>query len=164
MEEDRSKFLSQGLDDYIAKPIKAISLIDKVKSWIHFEPKSVGSEVFKETAEELVINQNTLNQLYKFGGKELIESVLQDFDEEATQQVNDSRKLLDCGDYEQMRQELHTLKGNAGTFGIERLATIAKKMEQTLKNGPYDELANDMTTLEYCLEEFKESYHTFMNT
>ncbi|WP_258099941.1 PAS domain S-box protein [Marinoscillum pacificum] len=164
MEEDRTKFLSKGLDDYIAKPIKAINLIDKVKSWIHFEPKSVNSEVFKETTEELVINQNTLNQLYKFGGKELIESVLADFDVEATQQVIDSKKYLKSHDYELMRQELHTLKGNAGTFGIERLATIAMKMEQNLKVGPYDELSDDMKMLEFCLEEFKESYHTFINT
>ena len=63
-----------------------------------------------------------------------------------------------------MRQELHTLKGNAGTFGIERLATIAMKMEQNLKVGPYEELSDDMKMLEFCLEEFKESYHTFINT
>ena len=164
MEEDRAKFLSKGLDDYIAKPIKAMTLIEKVKSWLHFEPKSVGSEVFKETTEELVINQNTLNQLYKFGGKELIESVLYDFDEEATQQVSDSKVLLLKNEFELMRQELHTLKGNAGTLGIERLATIAKKMEQNLKKGSYEGLEEDVKTLEYCLEEFKESYHTFMNT
>ncbi len=87
MEEDRVKFLKKGLDDYIAKPIKANSLIEKVKTWLHFEPKSVSSEVFNESAEELVINQNTLNHLYKYGGRELIESVLSDFDEEATAQV-----------------------------------------------------------------------------
>lgn len=164
MEEDRAKFLNKGLDDYIAKPIKAVTLIDKVKSWVNFEPISVGAEVFKETTEELIINQNTLNQLYKFGGKELIESVLQDFDKEATQQVNDSRGYMEKNDYEMMRQELHTLKGNAGTLGIERLATVAMRMEQKLKLGPYSELAKDLTTLEYNLEEFKESYHTFMNT
>ena len=31
MREDRERFISQGLDDYIAKPIRAQSLIAKVK-------------------------------------------------------------------------------------------------------------------------------------
>ncbi|MEQ8473567.1 MAG: PAS domain S-box protein [Marinoscillum sp.] len=164
MEEDRTKFLSQGLDDYIAKPIKAITLIEKVKSWLHFEPKAVSSEVFKETTEELIINQNTLNQLYKFGGKELIESVLQDFDEEATQQVSQSKVFLEGREFELMRRELHTLKGNAGTLGIERLATMARTIETKLKENIYDGLDSDIEGLEYCLNEFKESYDTFMNT
>lgn len=164
MEEDRAKFLNQGLDDYIAKPIKAITLIEKVKSWLHFEPKSVSSEVFKETTEELVINQNTLNQLYKFGGKELIESVLQDFDEEATQQVFESKTFLEEQNFELMRRALHTLKGNAGTLGIERLASMARTMEAKLKDNIHDGLDKDIEALEYCLSEFKESYDTFMNT
>lgn len=93
MEEDREKFLKGELDDYIAKSIKASSLINTVKSWLHFEPKSVTSDIFSEVTEEPIINQNTLNQPYKYGGKELIESVLTDFDKEATEQVRNAIKL-----------------------------------------------------------------------
>lgn len=164
MEEDRLNFLKQGMDDYIAKPIKASNLIQKVKSWLHFEPKSVGTEVLKKPTEELVINQNTLNQLYKYGGKELIESVLNDFNEEATMQVENALKHYQLKEYQAMHTELHTLKGNAGTFGVERLASQAKKIEQNLKNKAYDYLESDLELLKSCLHEFKESYTNIINS
>lgn len=164
MEEDRNKFLSQGLDDYLAKPIKANVLIDKVKSWLHFEPQTVSSEVFEESTEELIINQNTLNHLYKYGGKELIESVLMDFDKEATEQVASAAHHLKNKDYEAMRTELHTLKGNAGTLGVERLATVVRKMEKQLKEQNFQNLEEQMDSLASYLAEFKESYHNFINS
>lgn len=164
MEEDRINFLKQGFDDYIAKPIKAVTLIEKVKTWVHFEPKLVGSEVFRESTEELIINQNTLNQLYKFGGKELIESVLTDFNEEATEQVFNAVKYFGTHEYEAMRQELHTLKGNAGTFGVERLATQAKKIEQKLKVNDLVHLENELELLKSRLHEFKENYTNIINS
>lgn len=164
MEEDKAKFLRCGLDDYIAKPIKATSLIAKVKTWLHFEPKSVTSEVFAESAEELVINQNTLNQLYKYGGKELIENVLVDFEAEATEQVKNAGRFYQENNYEQMERELHTLKGNAGTFGVERLATVARNIENSLKENKFDNLDLQLQQLKSCLAEFKESHSHFVNS
>ena len=164
MEEDRVKFLKKGLDDYIAKPIKANSLIEKVKTWLHFEPKSVSSEVFNESTEELVINQNTLNHLYKYGGRELIESVLSDFDREATEQVASVTDFASQKEYESMRRELHTLKGNAGTLGIERLAAVARELEKKLKNKDYKYMNKQLGELKKCLTEFKESYANFLTT
>ena len=41
MEEDRERFLNAGLDDYLAKPIKAEMLIDKIKKWVDFKPIEV---------------------------------------------------------------------------------------------------------------------------
>ncbi len=164
MEEDRAIFLSKGLDDYIAKPIKATALIEKVKTWLHFEPKSVSSEVFEENTEELIINQNTLNHLFKYGGKELIESVLEDFDLEATEQVENALNYAKNGELEKTRQELHTLKGNAGTLGIERMATASRIIEQQLKQNDTTELTEKLNHLADCLGEFKESYKNFITT
>lgn len=164
MEEDRIKFLKEGLDDYIAKPIKAASLISKVKAWVHFEPKMVNSQVFIEAAQELVINQNTLNQLYKYGGKELIESVLQDFESEATEQVKNAEIFFHSKEYELMQRELHTLKGNAGTFGVERLATVAQNIEKSLKENKFDNLEVQLELLKACLAEFKESHSNLVNS
>ncbi len=87
MEQDRANFIEKGLDDYVPKPIKANDLINMVKKWLHFEPQQVTTEVFNEHAEHLTINQNTLNHLHKYGGKELIETVLDDFDKEVSEQA-----------------------------------------------------------------------------
>ncbi len=164
MEEDKDSFIKEGLDDYIAKPIKANTLINKVKSWLGFEPNKVSTDVFTEESEQLVINQNTLHQLHKYGGKDLIESVLIDFDKEATQQIKNAKSFYKKKAYEEMRRELHTLKGNAGTLGIEQLSALAATVEKSLKENKFENILPNLKQLERSLKEFKESYTNFINT
>ncbi len=164
MEEDKEHFISEGMDDYISKPIKANALIDKIKTWLDFEPIRVSTDVFSEESEQLVINQNTLHQLHKYGGKELIESVLIDFDKEATQQIKNAKSLFKKKAYEDMRRELHTLKGNAGTLGIEQVSALAATIEKSLKENKFDKILPNLKQLEHCLKDFKESYTNFINT
>lgn len=163
MEEDRSKFLSQGMDDYLAKPIKASSLIEKVKSWVNFEPKTtVDSEVFSKDAELLVINQNTLNHLHKYGGTELIQSVLEEFEEEAGEQVTNAPTWLASKDMESLHTALHTLKGNAGTLGIEKLSRLAEFIEKKIKENNFDNLEHDLDDLNQSFLEFQDSYRNLL--
>ena len=163
MEEDKAKFLSQGLDDYLPKPIKASALIEKVKSWVNFAPKSVTGEVFVENTEDLVINQNTLNQLHKYGGKELIQSVLEDFDKEAQEIIRDSNSWLTAQNMEELQRAMHTLKGNAGTFGIEKLSKNAEYIEKKIKANNFNALKKDLDELQKTFIEFQESYHNLFN-
>ncbi len=158
MEEDRSKFLNQGMDDYLAKPIKAITLVDKVKDWIHFEPKTVKSDVLAEVSEDLIINQNTLNQLFKYGGEELIQSVLEEFDEETESLLKEAEKAIQTKNYEIVRSNLHTVKGNAGTFGVEKLAKCATNLEKKLKEKNYKFVERNFKDITSCFEEFKANY------
>ena len=160
MEEDRKKFIEGGMDDYLAKPIKSNQIIGKVKEWTRFEPKTVQNLVFEEKTEDLIINQNTLNQLYKFGGKELIETVLNDFDQEATQQVKESVSYLEEGNFEEIRSQMHTLKGNAGTLGIERVSKQAMIIEKKVKENKFDNLETEIKKLRKTLKEFKDSYRS----
>ncbi|MDH5608571.1 MAG: response regulator, partial [Cyclobacteriaceae bacterium] len=158
MEEDRERFLRQGMDDYLAKPIKSNLIIDKVKQYTRFEPREVDTKVFEEQAEALIINQNTLNQLYKYGGKELIVNVLHEFNNEAIQQVKQSLRFYNKKEFEKMQRELHTLKGNAGTLGIERLSKQAAVVEKKIKENNFDKLKPDLSKLKKSLKEFQDSY------
>lgn len=157
MEEDRQRFLDAGLDDYLAKPIKADLLINKVKNWIEFVPKEVQQDKVVEKTEDLIINQNTLNQLAKYGGQELIEITLGEFKLEATESVNNVQIYLDELEYDKMRGELHTLKGNAGTLGVEKLSKQAELIEKRLKADKFEGLDKEVEVLKDLFEEFKES-------
>ncbi|MEO9481978.1 MAG: PAS domain S-box protein [Ekhidna sp.] len=164
MEEDRERFLNAGLDDYLAKPIKAEMLIDKIKKWVDFKPIEVSIDSIVEKAEDLVINQNTLNQLAKFGGQELIEATLLEFEEEAVQLVKNTEKYLKVKDYEKMRGELHTLKGNSGTLGVEKLSKQAADIEKRLKENKFEELESKVQDLKALFQEFKESSQNLLVT
>lgn len=164
MEEDRQRFLDAGLDDYLAKPIKAEVLIEKVKSWVNFEPNKVTTEMITDRAEDLVINQNTLNQLAKYGGQELIESTLIDFELEASVLVANTEDYFQKKEFEKMQGELHTLKGNSGTLGIEKLSKQAECIEKRLKENKFEELENQIQVLRTLFTEFKESSQNLLVT
>lgn len=162
MEDDKTRFLNQGMDDYLSKPIKANVLIEKVKKWVNFEPIKVNNEVFIESAEDLIINQNTLNQLHKYGGKELIKSVLNDFNEEAKHQVENALLLLEEGRIEELLLDMHTLKGNAGTLGVEKLSKKAEQVERKLKVKDLIHLSSELKELKKSFFEFQESYQNLI--
>ncbi len=162
MEDDRDKFLKQGLDDYLAKPIKSTLLVEKVKNWTRFEAKAVDSQVFKEHTEDLIINQNTLNQLHKYGGSDLIESVLGDFDNEAAEFISKSQKALKEKKYEDIQKFMHTLKGNSGTLGIERLSKQATIVEKQLKENKFDQLDSQLDHLKKAFDEFRDNYKNLL--
>ncbi len=162
MEEDRSRFLTQGLDDYIAKPIKAQSLINKVKEYLSFEPSSVEKNVFEDESQELIINQNTLNQLFKYGGHDLVNSVLKDFEHEAGSQIANCLTLAQNNNMEELQRELHTLKGSSGTLGIERLERKAKDLEGQLKENKADNVMDKLLDIQQSFYEFQENYKNIL--
>lgn len=162
MEEDKDKFIRQGLDDYLSKPIKSALLIEKVQQWTNFELKIVDNSVFTEEADDLTINQNTLNQLHKFGGKELIASVLEDFKSEASDQLREFAAAFESQQFDDMKSILHTLKGNAGTLGIEKLSKQSAIAEQNIKENKFDLLADDLDLLKSYYQEFIDSYQNIL--
>ncbi len=157
MEDDDKKFIAAGLDDYVPKPIKADTIINKVKDYISFEPKEIKSFAPEED-RELVINQNTLNELSKFGGQELLNEVLSDFEVEAGQLLKNCMKFYKQDEIEGIRKELHTLKGSAGTLGIEIMEKKVKHLERQLKDSNTKDLKSQLDSILESYKEFQENY------
>lgn len=157
MEEDHQRFLDSGLDDYIAKPIKVDLLMSIVRRWVQREPERVTEKVDTDAPERMVINQNTLNQLAKFGGQEFIRSTLREFEEEAEILIANVQKYMINKEFKLMEGALHTLKGNAGTLGIEKLSYQAAFIEKILKDCKFDRLKEPIDQLVVQLKEFKEN-------
>jgi HPt (histidine-containing phosphotransfer) domain-containing protein len=166
MREDRERFLSQGMDDYIPKPIRANTLIAKVKDWYipqmkegHKESKhSIENQVATVANAISIINREVVEQLKKFGGVELLASVFEDFDHETAQLLEESNNCLKNNEHNKILTNLHTLKGSAGTIGADRIANLSKEAESRLKNNISDQLAADLQNLQYFFEEFQNEY------
>lgn len=163
MEEDKTKFLSQGLDDYIAKPIKATTFINKVKEHTTFKVKNEKVSIFGEIPQKLMINQNRLNRLFKYGGKELVNSILEDFKIETSEIISNCFSHYENNQIDEIRKKLHTLKGSAGTLGIEKIEYLTISLEKQLKNSDISHLKKQLKTIEKSFEEFKQDYKNIMN-
>ena len=162
MKEDKERFLSQGLDDYIAKPIKANDLLNKVRQWV------LDEQVFEtngvESGDGEVLNMDTVNQLIELGGEEMVHQVFDDFLSETTEQIESSLDAVRNDDFEVIRRNLHTLKGNAGTLGVEKLSKQAEAIEKNIKNENHKNLEEDLNLLNLTFEEFKKMFNQILKT
>lgn len=164
MKEDRERFISQGLDDYIAKPIRAQSLVAKVKELTDANrakhaPVLSSSPTSKPVVKEIepalpIIDADIVGQLRDIGGQDLVDSIMEEFVTEATDLVNGSLSAYSLGDIPTVKSHLHTLKGSAGTIGVSRVADIARTAEGKLKVNDTSGLADALQALEQAFEEF----------
>ena len=164
MREDRERFLSQGLDDYIAKPIRAQSLVAKVKELVDAastkrekgQLQQRQQQIAQQTAQQQppIIDQKIVNQLRDLGGQELVDSIMEEFVIEATELVNGANDAFAMGDIPTVKSNLHTLKGSAGTIGVARMAYIAREAEGKLKHSNTTHLGQELISLAKALEEF----------
>jgi len=164
MKEDKERFIKAGMDDYISKPIKANELLKKIRELIKMEEPLNTNEVKKDAVqEEKIINEEIVNQLKNYGGEDMVLNVFKDFEQESYEQIESCFASLPGKDYDNMLVNLHTLKGNAGTLGVERIAKLAVKIEGNLKNKYYNGLEEHLDDLRSKFEEFKLYYPKFLN-
>ena len=162
MKEDEKRFLDAGLDDYIPKPIRASQIIAKVEE-IMFGATKTDEVAVTDNTRPQIINIEVVSQLEKFGGKEMIISAFKDFEGEAKVQINECNDALKKSDYSVIQKHLHTLKGSAGTLGIERVAQIAKETEGEMKLKEYSRLSKGLKELNDSFVEFRENFSNIIS-
>ncbi len=170
MKEDRDRFLSEGLNDYIAKPIRAEALVRKVKEWMDAKGNQPAASAKKAAPAKPAappavpqFDREVVNQLRDLGGVEMVASVFEDFEAEATQQLAEAQAAYLRGDHTHVEGYLHTLKGNAGTLGIERLHQAVKSLEARTKVGDFSTFEAKMPGILAEFAAFQAGYKEFLN-
>ncbi len=165
---DQERFIAAGLDDYLSKPIRPEEMLPKIATLTGFALRQRAALASTtppptETALAPIIDETVLSKLAKYGGKELVMASLQDFEEEAYELVQEVDQAYQKQDYAAMQRSLHTLKGNAGTLGIPRVAEQAAKAEKKLKQKKYAELSEDLLLLRASFLAFQQTFHATYN-
>ncbi len=171
MKEDRDRFLKEGLDDYIPKPLKAHILIDKVKEIVSDGKVEENKELNKTEGEDLtatkksgntIIDEEVMSQLIKYGGEETLNKIYEDFEKEALQQFEDLTKALKNKNYTEILSILHTMKGNAGTLGISKIHESAAKIESHFKTQQYVNAKEQLRGLKEKFSIYRVNYKNIL--
>lgn len=161
---DKNKYLEAGLDDYISKPIVPENLIKTIKKWT--ENTEVEQNIEKKILEvknRQTLNYKVLDKLIEFGGKEMVSEALEEFDNECGIQLNWCKRLISESNHEEILNILHTLKGNAGTLGVEKMAFWSEFAEDEVKKKNYNIFESNLEELYRLYEDFKKAKQQFNN-
>lgn len=162
MKEDEERFLNAGMDGYLAKPITAQRLLNKVYSVITGK-KSSDSQQLEEDTDDRMLDFEVVNQLISLGGKEMLEEMYVDFIAEAEELLTEGEKSLQNKNYNVILGNAHSIKGTAGTLGIMRLATQAKVIEMSIREEKTNNLESEFSTLLEIFEDFKTNYEELID-
>jgi PAS domain S-box-containing protein len=166
MEEDKAKFLTAGMDDYIAKPIKSEVLINKIAEKLNLNEKigyisSTKDQI--ENQDKLIINEEILKSMMTFVDKETLISIYKEFEAETSAQIEECKSMFSFGDFKNIQSHMHTIKGTAGTLGIEKMESQARLLESNIRQNNFEHITEEINVLYEAFNEFKTYYYPLLN-
>jgi HPt (histidine-containing phosphotransfer) domain-containing protein len=154
--EDREACFAAGMNDYVAKPIRAEELVAALK---RAKPLA-GSNGAPTEVAHVSLDDAALANLRQLGGDEFLGEVIDAFLDDAPTLLATLRSSLDSGNAEELRRAAHTLKSNGATLGAEQFAELCRTLEQRAKGGELDGAAQLVDRIEQEYRPLAEALST----
>ncbi len=169
----RERCLEAGMDDYIAKPLKKLDLLDMVEKWTcgasdmaqvsgYYVPRSILVEEGCPGRVDAPLDVDQAMEEFEHDRGFFIE-VFDGFLRNLAVQVETIRSALAQGDMARVMEEAHSIKGGAANLCASALSEVASELEKIGKNGMVKEGAQALERLEYefyRLEQYvRAAYH-----
>jgi|GEM_PF-5733429 len=155
----RQKCIDAGMDDYITKPLRKVTLLNTVEKWIMIKAETLAdrgnAEEYGENKTKLAKDEDPIHYekiLEEFeGDKEFLIEILEGFLKNVKVQLSTIHQAITVGDSELVMQEAHSIKGGAANIIADRLSKAAFDLELLGKSG---ELENSIEFFEKLEKEY----------
>ncbi|MGB0910169.1 MAG: ATP-binding protein [Nitrospirales bacterium] len=179
MKGDRDECLDAGMDDYMAKPIRAHQLTEILNKWVPTLASGLGkptkaSDLFQHKAHIQQTEQdaelwkaenaskshpNNMDGTYDVeaalraveGDWGLLNTLITIFLESSPSVMKQLQDAFHAGDYHRLQKHAHQLKGSLGTLHAQHAAAAVARLEKLSK-------LNDLDALKLGFIEFEEQY------
>ena len=148
-------YKGQGFDDLISKPIRPKEFILKIQSLLARQAESE-EKTLEKTDLVPILNLDVYQQLLRLSSKEVILQVFSDFAEECENLLQLLERNQAIETTEEITRAIHTLKGNSGTLGAEKVYVAAKQCESLGRLQKTIEFTESLHYLKASIKEFQE--------
>ncbi len=154
----KEMFLSEGMNDFVPKPIELRSLIAKVKQWLPVEKIQERKEPVKAEKEQkqgeapVVGNLDTETAVRLLGGEKLFWMVLKDYYRVIEKKSALIEKYVEEKDWAAYTIEVHALKSSSRQIGAMALADKAAALEMAGNARDTEQIRRDTPAM---LEEYR---------
>jgi len=150
MAGDKERCLNMGMDDYLAKPIKAAELQEIISRWLatgapgqESEPMPEVMAVTEEPAPPVFDEMVLLNLLE--GDHESAAEIANQYLGDVNGQVANLREAIQTGDSLLIRERAHLLKGASASVGAQALRYCAADIEKMAATGALTDASRPAT-------------------
>ncbi len=139
MAGDRQKSLAAGMNDHVTKPVNPRELLSTLARWI--EPRYRAKAVAARRPTQAPLPENLpgfdmnagLDRLS--GNARSYADLLKRFADDCRNAPEELARLMESGDREALRHQVHSIKGVAGNLGAADIESAARHMEQAIVKG-----------------------------
>jgi two-component system sensor histidine kinase/response regulator len=162
MDGDREKSLAAGMNEHITKPIDQAKLYQTLKNWIaekalELPPSTLNNTTADLTADQPLpfmpgINQEEALKVLNHN-KKLFLKMLYDFKKHYSTLPDILRELGGAGQWQEIQNKAHTIKGVSGYIGSFSLMNTAQELEDALRNDHRRDAAYHLNSFIKAFEE-----------
>ena len=162
----KDRFLEQGFQDYISKPIEIPMMENVLKCYLPKEMVVEGVELKNDILPETNLKIEGIDIFTGLGNcsndvEEYMQilTIVYEFSEEKCLSLENSVQMAD---FEQYTIDVHALKSVAANIGAHKLSTMAKIHEMAGKNGNYSFITTNYQVLTDYYRELIKNIRTFL--
>ena len=169
MQGDRQRCLDVGMDEYVAKPIRAHQLFQTIANVLGLSSKPLpapdlpsGKGPAPPTVEaDRLWDLDVALESVK-GDRDLLRIVMETYLEEAPRLVTDMHQAIEREESSQLNMAAHSLKGSLRFFGAERGFQLAYQLELMSRDKDLGKALATLNELEAFLARFTPCLHTHL--
>ena len=173
----REKYLEEGFDDYLTKPIDSTKLEETLMKYIPDEKLLLSHDddsTEEDDSDKIPSSLYELSELdvrkasHKCGSAGVYLDILSSFCRGIDSFMAEARAYIEAGDTDNAAIKIHAIKSQVRTAGAFALGDFAEKLERAAKNGNIDLLKEESdelfdrstaikTGISICLNEIKQN-------
>lgn len=124
--------LDAGMNDFVEKPFKKVSLLAKIRQLMDDCSFSGEDCENHDASKSLNIEMKVIEQLFEDTGREVFGDILDLFINEAKNRIAAITDAFENGQSDVIRHEAHAIKSSAATVGAKELSELALHIESDI--------------------------------
>jgi len=157
MTGDKEKSLAAGMNEHLSKPINQNALYQTLKTWIPEKHRQTCPTTPGQAAADLQLpvlpGIDQTEALKALNNQKLFVKMLYEFKKNYASLPTLLQDLSTAGQWQEIQQKAHAIKGVAGYIGSAVLMETAKIVEESLRDGQTEEAAGHLVYFIKALDD-----------